>query len=154
MERWKMKPVIIHGKSHKGSTYHIAHQLAEKIGGEIREFFLPKDFGEFCVGCTMCFIESERKCPHFKALEPITNAIDAADVIILASPVYVFHVSGAMKSFLDHYGYRWMVHSPEESMFKKQGVCICTAAGGGLKSTNKDMYDSLFFWGVEKIYKY
>ena len=46
-----MKTVIIHGQSHMGSTYHIAHELAEKIGGEITEFFLPRDFGEFCVGC-------------------------------------------------------------------------------------------------------
>ena len=40
-----MKTVIIHGQSHKGSTYHIVHELAEKIGGEITEFFLPRDFG-------------------------------------------------------------------------------------------------------------
>ena len=42
----------------------------------------------------------------------------------------------------------------KESMFKKQGVCISTAAGAGMKSTNKDMMDSLFFWGVAKRYKY
>lgn len=59
-----------------------------------------------------------------------------------------------MKAFLDHYGYRWMVHRPEESMFKKQGICISTAAGAGMKSTNKDMLDSLFFWGVAKRYQY
>ena len=59
-----------------------------------------------------------------------------------------------MKAFLDHFGDRWMVHSPEISMFKKQGVVISTAAGAGMKSTNKDMEDSLFFWGVAKTYKY
>ena len=75
-------------------------------------------------------------------------------MIILASPVYVYHATGAMKAFLDHYGYRWMVHSPEGSMFRKQGVCIATAAGAGVKSTLKDMSDSLFFWGVARIYKY
>ena len=149
-----MKTVIIHGQSHKGSTYHIAHALAEKLGGEITEFFLPRDFGEFCVGCTSCFNLHETKCPHYNKLAPITEAMDSADVIILASPVYVFHASGAMKAFLDHYGYRWMVHSPEEKMFSKQGVCISTAAGAGMGSANKDMYDSLFFWGVAKIYKY
>ena len=53
-----MKIVIIHGQSHKGSTYHIAHMLAEKLDGEIKEFFLPRDFGEFCVGCTRCILES------------------------------------------------------------------------------------------------
>lgn len=149
-----LKTVVIHGQQHKGSTYHIAHGLAEKIGGEVREYFLPKDFGEFCLGCNNCFNVSEEKCPHYDMLAPITRTIDEADVVILASPVYVFHATGAMKAFLDHYGYRWMVHRPEESMFRKQGVCICTAAGTGMKSAIKDMADSLIFWGVAKIYKY
>lgn len=149
-----MKITIIHGQSHKGSTFHIAHLLADKLNGEVTEIFLPKDFDEFCCGCTNCFINGEDKCPHFKKLSHITEAIDNADVIILASPVYVFHATGAMKTLLDHYGYRWMSHRPEGSMFKKQGVCISTAAGAGLKSTNKDMSDSLLFWGVGKIYKF
>lgn len=149
-----MKTVIIHGQSHKGSTYHIARMLAEKIEGEIEEYFLPRDFGEYCVGCTNCFMKSETLCPHYEKLAPITRSLNEADVIILASPVYVYHATGAMKSFLDHYGYRWMVHRPEESMFKKQGICISTAAGAGMKSTNKDMLDSLFFWGVAKRYQY
>ncbi len=149
-----MKTVIIHGQSHKGSTCNIARMLADKIDGETTEFFLPKDFGEFCCGCTKCFTDSEKKCPHYEKLSPLTNAMDEADVIILASPVYVYHATGAMKAFLDHYGYRWMVHRPAESMFKKQGVCISTAAGAGMKSTNKDMGDSLFFWGIPRVYKY
>lgn len=149
-----MKITIIHGQSHKGSTYYIAKILSEKLEGEVTEFFLPRDFDSFCVGCTSCFQKSETLCPHYKKLKPITDAIDHADVIILASPVYVYHVTGPMKAFLDHYGYRWMVHRPEERMFRKQAVCISTAAGGGMKSTNKDMADSTFFWGVAKTYKY
>lgn len=149
-----MKITIIHGQSHKGSTYHIAKMLSEKLEGEVTEFFLPRDFNSFCVGCTTCFGKSEILCPHYEKLKPITEAIDNADVLILASPVYVYHVTGAMKVFLDHYGYRWMVHRPEERMFRKQAVCISTAAGGGMKSTNKDMADSTFFWGIAKTYKY
>lgn len=149
-----MKITVIHGQNHKGSTYHLAHLLAEKLGGEITEFFLPKDFNEFCVGCTACFMDSETKCPHYEKLSPITRAMDDADVIILSSPVYVFHVTGAMKAFLDHYGYRFMVHRPEEKMFTKQAVCISTAAGAGMKSTNKDMTDSTLFWGIGKTYTY
>ncbi len=149
-----MKITIIHGQSHKGSTYHIARMLSEKTGGNVTEFFLPKDFNSFCTGCTVCFEKSEKRCPHYNKLEPLTKAIDNADVIILASPVYVYHVTGAMKAFLDHYGYRWMVHRPMEKMFSKQAVCISTAAGAGIKSTNKDMADSMFFWGIGKTYKY
>ena len=149
----KIKITVIHGQSHKGSTYHIAKILSDKIGGEVTEFFLPKDFSSFCMGCTQCFEKTEKMCPHYESLQPITKAMDESDVIILASPVYVYHATGAMKAFLDHLGYRWMVHRPEESMFHKQGVCISTAAGGGMKSTNKDMKDSLFFWGVGRIYQ-
>ena len=149
-----MKITIIHGQSHKSSTYHIARMVAEKTGGDITEFFLPNDFNQFCCGCANCFTTSEKDCPHYQQLSPITKAIDEADVLILASPVYVFHATGAMKALLDHYGWRWMVHSPEGSMFTKQAVVISTAAGSGMKSTNKDMADSLWFWGVPKIYKY
>lgn len=149
-----MKTVIIHGQSHQGSTYHIARQLAEKLDGTITEFFLPRDFGAFCVGCARCIKESETLCPHYETLLPITQAMDEADVIILESPVYVYHVTGSMKAFLDHYGYRWMVHRPSPAMFHKQVVCISTAAGAGMKSTTKDLADSAFFWGAGKIYRY
>ena len=155
MERGNtMKITIIHGQSHQGSTCHIARSLAKKLNGEVTEFFLPRDFGEFCIGCTACFGETETKCPHYEKLSPLTEAIDEADVIILASPVYVYHTTGAMKAFLDHYGWRWMVHRPEEKMFSKQAVCISTAAGAGMKSTNRDMAHSMFFWGIAKTYRY
>ena len=149
-----MKIVIIHGQSHEGTTCHIARMLAEKLRGEVTEFFLPRDFGEFCKGCTVCFTRSETLCPHAAALRPLTEAMDAADVILLASPVYVYHATGAMKAFLDHYGYRWMVHRPEEKMFSKQAVVISTAAGAGMKSAIKDVADSCFFWGIPRVYKY
>ena len=88
-----MKVTIIHGQSHKGSTYHIAHNLAEKLcqntyqshdrnnmdnmndtlsaQNSITEFFLPRDFDNYCVGCTQCFMQSEKKCPHYEKLAPI-----------------------------------------------------------------------------------
>ena len=68
-----MKIALIHGANHMGSTYHIARMLAEKVDGEITEFFLPRDFGEFCLGCTQCFYEKEEKCPHHEKRRPIRN---------------------------------------------------------------------------------
>ena len=148
-----MKIVIIHGQNHKGSTYLIARELAEKIGGEIEEFFLPRDFDKPCAGCWTCFRTDLTQCPHYEKLRPIVEAIDAADVLILASPVYVYHATGQMMAFLDHFGTRWLVHRPEPAYFRKQAVVISTATGGGMKSTCKDMADSLFFWGVPRIYR-
>lgn len=149
-----MKITIIHGQNHQGSTCNIARMLTEKLGGNVEEFFLPRDFGAHCTGCTQCFSVSETLCPHAEQLLPITKSMDSADIIILASPVYVYHVTGAMKTFLDHYGWRWMIHRPEEKMFSKQAVCISTAAGSGTKTTNQDMAHNTFFWGIAKTYKY
>ncbi len=148
-----MKTVIINGQNHKGNTRTVARKLAEKVGGEITEFFLPRDFDEQCLGCRACLRTDMTRCPHYEKLRPLTEAMTEADLIILASPVYVYHATGQMMSFLDHYAIRWMVHRPDERMFFKQGVSICTAAGGGMKRTVRDMADSLLFWGVPKIYK-
>ena len=38
-------------------------------------------------------------------------------------------------------------------MSRKQAVAISTAAGGGMKSTVRDMADSLEMWGIHKVYK-
>lgn len=70
-----MKIAVINGQNHKGSTYHIGKQVADKLGGEVTEFFLPRDFGDFCVGCTQCFLKSETLCPHYERLKKITEAI-------------------------------------------------------------------------------
>ena len=123
-----MKIAVINGQNHKGSTYHIGKQVADKLGGEVTEFFLPRDFGDFCVGCTQCFLKSETLCPHYERLKKITEAMDEADVLIFTTPVYVYHCTGSMKAFLDHYGYRWMVHRPEQKMFTKQAVVELSAA--------------------------
>lgn len=151
-----MKITIVNGQNHKGSTYHIGRILADKLAAqdEINEVFLPGDMPEFCSGCTNCFMKSEELCPHRSYIEPITRMIDEAELLIFTTPVYVYHATGSMKALLDHYGYRWMVHRPEGKMFAKQAVCIATAAGGGMKTACKDIRDSLFFWGVGRIYTY
>lgn len=44
-----MKITVVNGQSHKGSTYHIGKMLANKLGGKVTEFFLPKDFSDMCL---------------------------------------------------------------------------------------------------------
>lgn len=135
-------------KAMKGAPAHVARLLADKIGYDTTEFFLPRDFGFFCTGCKACFLQSETACPHHSELEPILRAMDAADVLILASPVYVLRATGSMKAFLDHMAFRAMVHRPEASMFSKQAVCISTAGGAGMDGANAEMAASLSMWGV------
>ena len=119
-----MKILIIHGQSHEGSTCMAARKIADKVGGEIKEFFLPRDFNKSCLGCYTCFKTDLSHCPHFKELEPLVTAILDADLLILESPVYVYHATGPMMSFLDHFGTWWVIHRPLPEMSGKQAVAI------------------------------
>ena len=83
-----MKIVMIHGQNHQGSTCMVARQLAEKVGGETKEFFLPRDFDKACRGCYTCFQTELRNCPHYRELEPLEQAILEAELLIFDSPVY------------------------------------------------------------------
>ncbi len=152
-----MKITVIYGTEHKGSTYNIVQLFLKSLKNEIdeiNEFFMPKDMPHFCRGCSLCFMKGEEFCPHYKEVNIIEKAMERADLLIFSSPVYVYHTTGQMKALLDHFGYQWMVHRPNKSMFGKMALVVSTAAGAGMKSTVKDITDSLNFWGVAKVFKY
>ena len=105
-----------------------------------------------CRGCYACLHGKEEKCGGYEYLKPINEAFAKSNLIIFCCPVWCFHAPGQIKSFLDHYGYRWMVHRPDFDMMNKQAVIITTAGGGGLKSAAKDIKDSMDYWGVARTY--
>lgn len=151
-----MNITIIYGSQRHGSTWHVAQKFISQLacGGRIREFYLPAALPEPCTGCGICIAQGARYCPHRQYMAPIVQALDQADLIILASATNVFHVTGSMKNFLDHMAYRWMMHRPSPTMFTKSALAITTASNGGMKSTLKDLSDSLSYWGVGKIWTY
>ena len=147
--------VTIYGINHKGSTYNIVQEFLKNFKNvNVTEFFLTNDKIQFCNGCYSCIFKGEEKCSHYEDLKPLIASMLEAKLIILASPCYVYDVTGQMKTFLDHLAYLWMPHRPDERMFKKVGVVISTAAGGGAKRTNKTMKKTLNFMGVSKVYSY
>ncbi len=152
-----MKITVIYGtqRKAKSSTYNIAQQFIEHLsmGDRITEFFLPQSMPNYCRGCWQCFTDY-KKCPDYENLKPITDAMQEADLLIFTAPVYVYHVPGQVKAFLDHFGYRWMPHQPSREMFRKQALLISTAAGAGTKSTLKDLKDSMTYWGIARTYTF
>lgn len=149
-----MKVTVVYGTQRKSCTYNIAQKVIEGIdNAQVEEIFLPRDLPEFCISCLRCFNEKAGTCTHSKYTDAIRQKLLWADLIILASPVYSFHVTGQMKVFLDHFANMWMVHRPEKEMFKKQGIVIATASGPVYSKTLSEMKDSLDFWGVCKTYR-
>jgi len=152
-----MKITVIYAtqRKAKSSTYNIAQRFIRQLSGAdtAAEFFLPKDMPNFCKGCWNCFTDF-KKCPDYGCLEPILNAMLGADLLIFTAPVYVYHVPGQLKAFLDHFAYQWMAHQPRKEMFTKQALLISTAAGAGTKSALRDLKDSVSFWGISRIYTF
>jgi len=148
-----MKVTLIHGQNRKGSTYHTARMAAEKIGGEIEEFFLPRDLGEGCFGCFACVDKGREFCPHAGQVGAILDSMRSSDVIIIGSPTYVMEMTGHLKSFFDHLFTAWLSHRPEEAMFSKIAVVVSTAAGVGMSGVTKSMARQMFYLGVPKVYR-
>jgi multimeric flavodoxin WrbA len=152
-----MNITVIYGQGHKGNTWTLTSLFLERLktaGADVEEFFLPADAPGYCVGCLNCIMRDENTCPHASTMQPITASLDKADLIVVASPCYVWGMTGQLKTFLDHYGYRFMAHRPEPSMFQKQALVLSTAAGAGAGKTTKAIAFNLFMWGVARIYKY
>lgn len=141
-------------KRKNSSTYNGAKYLISKLENaeNIFEFTLPDDCPHVCCGCYACLNGNEEKCGAYEYLKPINDAFAKSDLIIFCAPVWCFHAPGQTKSFLDHYGFRWLVHRPNFEMQNKQAVIISTAGGGGLKSAAKDIKDSMDFWGVARTH--
>ena len=99
-------------------------------------------------------MKSEKLCPHYTEVNKIKESFLNSDLLIFSSPVYVYHTTGQMKALLDHFAYQWMIHRPNKEMFGKIALVISTAAGGGMKSANKDIEDSLLYWGIGRTFKY
>lgn len=118
---------------------------------EITEFFLPHDCQNFCAGCTACFLKDKRLCKDAEYVQKIEKAMLEADLLVFTSPAYVFHVTGAMKTLLDHFGYRWIPHRPAKQMFGKRAVIITQCLGAGGRSAAKDIKDNLSWWGISRV---
>lgn len=147
-----MKIAVVNGTEKHGVTGRLKDIFLEKFrSAEITEYFLPRDCPSFCVGCTNCFMKGENSCKDFIYINAIEKSLIEADLIVMTSPSYVMHATGAMKALLDHFGYRWMPHRPVPEMFGKRAVIITQCVGAGAKSTAKDIKHSLSWWGISKI---
>lgn len=102
-----------------GNTARVLGILEEEIAAafgrsgeapEVETVELSRKDVRNCRGCRICFDRGEGACPLADDVGPLSLAMARADLVVLASPVYVDDVSGLMKTFLDRNA--WMNHRP------------------------------------------
>lgn len=150
------KITVIHGQLHKGSTYNITKQIIDKIDieKEVEDYFMPTDTPNYCIGCYKCFEESENNCPHAEKVQRIVKSMESSDIIVFNSPTYCYGITGQLKTFLDHLGYMWIAHRPNEAMFNKVGIVVSTASGAGGNKVTKSLAQQMFWLGIPNVFKY
>ena len=117
------KVVAIVGSYRKGGTTDSAVEAilegAREKGAETQTVYLVLEHLEFCTNCRRCTQEpgAERgKCPHQDGLESILEKIEAADAVVLGSPVNHGNVTAITRLFLERLGgfcyWPWGAHAP------------------------------------------
>jgi len=103
------------------------------------------------MGCAGCIFKGEHICKDFSYIRKIAEPLLESDLIVMTSPAYVMHATGAMKALLDHFAYLWMPHRPAPEMFSKRAVIITQCLGAGARSAAADIKHSLSWWGISQI---
>jgi len=140
------KLVAIVGTYRKGG---ITDQIVAEIvraaidrGVDVNIIHLLDKHIEFCVNCRNCTQEKDvdrrGRCVHDDDMDSILQEIDAADAIVLASPVNWFRVTALMKRFIERlvvYGYwPWDFHGGPKNRVQeitKRAVIVTSAACPG-----------------------
>ncbi len=89
----------------KGNTTVLANQLtagAEEKGALVESFFLDSMNIRPCDACDFCQ-ENEDGCVIADDMQKIYPKLRAADVIVLATPVYWFNLTAQLKACIDRF---------------------------------------------------
>ena len=145
---------VFHGSPRKANTHIAAKIFLEELskhGVVCKEFFLPEALPEFCAGCQLCFGNPPGKCPHWRHVEPILDAVTDADALLFTTPHHGVHsMSACMKNLLDHLDFLNFTVTPRSEMFRQKAFIITTGAGSA--SAAKPIVKGLKNWGVNRVY--
>ena len=99
-----MKKVLIISSSLRGGSNseilaHEAERGAKDAGNEVEFINLKGKDIKFCIGCLAC--QKTFKCVQKDDMVDLIGKVQNADVLIFATPIYYYEMSGQLKTFLD-----------------------------------------------------
>jgi multimeric flavodoxin WrbA len=143
----QFRVVAINGSPHGaiGNTSQMIRMIGECLSREgivLEEIFLTGKAIAYCIGCAVCL--EKGKCWRKDDHAGISDALFAADGIILASPVYFKHVTAQMKTFID----RSLTFGHKPRGASKPGLAITVSAGLADTATARYLEDMLRVYGA------
>ena len=126
------KIIILNGAARKnGNTAKLAEAFADgarAAGNEVKSFYLDGMNIHSCKGCLNAGKNSNSPCSQKDDMDKIYVEFEKADVIVFASPLYFWTVTGTLKTAADR------LYAELECLgygrFPKKSVLLMTADGG------------------------
>ena len=127
-----MKVLLINGSPRIGGNTAIALEEMEKVfaeeGIETENILIGNQSIRGCVACGVC--SSKGKCIYDDAVNEIAPKFEAADGLVVASPVYYASANATLVAFLDR-----LFYSTHFSKTMKVGASVVVARRGGASAT-------------------
>lgn len=126
------KILVLNGAARKnGSTAKLVEAFADgagHAGNQVKIFYLDGMNIHSCKGCLKAGKDSRHPCSQRDDMEQIYAEFAEADVIVFASPVYFWTITGTLKTAADR------LYAELECLgygsFAKSSVLLMTADGG------------------------
>lgn len=106
MERISMskKVLVLSASPRKGGNSDLLCDQfmlgAEEAGSQTEKIFLRDTVINYCTGCGTCYNKGN-SCPQKDDMAEVLEKMIAADVIVMATPVYFYTMNGQMKTLID-----------------------------------------------------
>ncbi|MBU0936528.1 MAG: flavodoxin family protein [Spirochaetes bacterium] len=137
--------LVLVGSRRKRNTWTLADSLRPAIEAAGYELLVESIFDytvQLCIGCHRC-VEGHA-CALHDGSAALMAKLEAAAGVILASPVYMCGVSGALKVFIDRTA-AWF-HRPV--LVGKPAMVLVTTAGSYQKETIAYLATICMHWGL------
>ena len=124
--------IILNGAARKnGSTQKLIQSFsdgARSVGHNVQEFYLDGMNIHSCKGCLRAGRDSKSPCSQKDDMEQIYSAFSDCNVVVFASPVYFWTITGTLKTATDR------LYAELECLgygkFARESVLLMTADGG------------------------
>ncbi|KUO77101.1 MAG: NADPH-dependent FMN reductase [Desulfosporosinus sp. BRH_c37] len=129
------KVLMLSGSPRKGGNSDLLCDQfmlgAKEVGNQTEKIFLrDKEIG-YCTGCETCY--DTHKCVQKDDMAEILEKMIAADVIVMATPVYFYTMDAQMKTLIDRTVPRY------EEITGKEFYFIVTAADSSKQSMERTL---------------
>jgi putative sterol carrier protein/putative NADPH-quinone reductase len=101
-----MRAMIVYGspRGTNSASYKLASKFVQGLmdnGWEIDEIILSQKNINNCIGCYTCWTKTPGICVHKDDMTRILPKYENLDLLIIASPLYYYNVTGLTKDYID-----------------------------------------------------